>query len=83
MAVALCVVPYYAVLYLFSLRVRARASAEERAKCGGVARYAAACAAAGAPAPFRGPAADSPLGEHFLDVAAIVSASALEAAHAR
>ena len=45
-------------------------SASERAEC--EARYAIACAAAaaaaGAPAPFRGTAADSALGEHFLDV---------------
>jgi ankyrin repeat protein len=54
----------------------AAASAAERAAC--EARYAAACAAAaaaGAPAPFRGPAADSPLGERFLDVIAFVSAN--------
>ena len=53
----------------------AAASAAERAGC--EALYAAACAAAaaaGAPAPFRGPAADSPLGEHVLDVIALASA---------
>ncbi len=58
----------------------------ERAAC--EARFAAACAAAaaaGAPAPFRGPAADSPLGERFLDIIALVSASgfALDARPAR
>jgi ankyrin repeat protein len=54
----------------------AAASVAERAEC--EARYAAACAAAfaaGAPAPFRGPAADSPLGERFLDAVALVSAN--------
>jgi len=65
---------------------RVAASAAERASC--EARYAAACAAAaaaGAPAPFRGPAADSPLGERFLDVVALVSANgfALDARPAR
>jgi hypothetical protein len=35
----------------------------------------AAASAAGAPVPFRRPAADSPLGEHFLDVVGLVSAS--------
>ena len=53
----------------------AAASAAERAEC--EARFAAASAAAlasGAPLPFRGPAADSALGEHFLDVIALVSA---------
>ena len=64
----------------------AAASAAERAEC--EARYAAACAAAaaaGASAPFRGPAADSPLGERFLDVIAFVSANgfALDARPAR
>ena len=64
----------------------AAASAAERAEC--EARYAAACAAAaavGAPAPFRGPVADSPLGERFLDAVALVSADgfALDARPAR
>ena len=35
----------------------------------------AAAAASGAPAPFRGPVADSVLGERFLDVIALVSAN--------
>ena len=52
------------------------------------ARFAAACAAAeaaGAPAPVRGPAADSALGERLLDVISLVSASgfALDARPAR
>ena len=54
----------------------APASTAERAEC--EARFAAACdasEASGAPAPFRGPAADSALGEHFLDVVGLVSAS--------
>ena len=54
----------------------AAASAMERAEC--EARFAAACAAAeasGAPAPFRGPAADSEVGERFLDIAGLLSAS--------
>jgi ankyrin repeat protein len=61
-------------------------SAAERAAC--EARFAAACAAAdaaGAPAPFRGPTSDSELGEHFLDVIALVSANgfALDVRRAR
>jgi ankyrin repeat protein len=66
-----------------ALAVRARAaaaaSAVERAEC--EARFVAACAAAlasGAPAPFRGPAADSALGESFLDIVALVSANGFE-----
>ena len=45
----------------------------------------AAASAAGAPAPFRGPAADSALGERFLDVVALVNANgfALDAQPAR
>jgi ankyrin repeat protein len=64
----------------------AAASAAERAEC--EARYIAARAAAtaaGASAPVRGPAADSALGERFLDVVALVSANgfALDARPAR
>ena len=54
----------------------AKPSTAERAAC--EARFAAAsaaAAAAGLPAPFRGPAADSRLGERFLDVVALVSAN--------
>ena len=64
----------------------AAASAAERAECEACfAAASAAAAAAGAPAPFRGPAADSPLGERFLDIVALVSASgfALDARPAR
>ncbi len=52
------------------------ASSAERAAC--EARFSAAssaAAAASAPAPFRGPAADSRLGERFLDIIALVSAN--------
>jgi ankyrin repeat protein len=52
------------------------ASSAERAAC--EARFvaaASAAAAAGLPAPFRGPAADSRLGERFLDIIALVSAN--------
>ena len=53
----------------------ATASAAERYEA--EARYAAAVAAAtasGAPAPFRGPVADSVLGERLIDVLGIVAA---------
>jgi hypothetical protein len=68
-----------------STRVAA-ASAAERAEL--EARFAAACAAAnasGAPAPFRGPAADSEIGERFLDIISLVCAYgyALDARPAR
>ena len=55
----------------------AAASAAERAEC--EARFAAASKAAlasGAPTPFRGPAADSALGERFLDVIGLICAQA-------
>ena len=58
------------------MQAASAAATSERAAC--EARHAAACAAAaavGAPAPLRGPAADSPLGERFLDINALVSAS--------
>ena len=64
----------------------AAASAAERAEF--EARFAsasAAAAASGAPAAFRGPAADSSLGERFLDVVALVCAHGhgLDLHHAR
>jgi hypothetical protein len=65
----------------------AAASAAERAEC--EARFAAAstaaAAAAAASAPFRGPAADSSLGERFLDIIALVCAHGhgLDLHHAR
>jgi hypothetical protein len=69
MAAALCVVFFCAVLYL-SLCMCARAHPVETARARSAAERAecdVSCAAAAA--------ADSPLGEHFLDVAATVSAS--------
>ena len=54
----------------------AAASAAERAEA--EARFASACAAAkdgAAPTPWRGPAADSPLGERFLGVISIACAN--------
>jgi ankyrin repeat protein len=73
-------------LAFFERARAAAASMAERAEC--EARFAAACAAAasaGKPMPFRGPAADSPLGEHFLDVISLVIAGgfALDARLAR
>jgi ankyrin repeat protein len=58
------------------MQAASAAATAERAAC--EARFAAALAAAtaaGLPAPFRGPAADSRLGERFLDIIALVSAN--------